>query len=180
MEIMFSLAAAGLSSSISVPSLFMNKSHRIRVKAPSPPCLKPACYHSNCTVLKCKQMPGKWWDLCCELPAQQRGSSRDVFTGNGGREGAHVSLKLLGMAVILKKGFPPVLLPSALPHKNCVCVCRMFDVGGQRSERKKWIHCFEGVTAIIFCVAMSAYDLVLAEDEEMVTWAASSLSISNQ
>jgi hypothetical protein len=31
----------------------------------------------------------------------------------------------------------------------------MFDVGGQRSERKKWIHCFEGVTAIIFIVAMS-------------------------
>lgn len=49
-----------------------------------------------------------------------------------------------------------------------VCVCRMFDVGGQRSERKKWIHCFEGVTAIIFCVALSDYDLVLAEDEEMV------------
>lgn len=44
---------------------------------------------------------------------------------------------------------------------------RMFDVGGQRSERKKWIHCFEGVTAIIFCVALSGYDLVLAEDEEM-------------
>ncbi|KAF3819537.1 hypothetical protein GH733_015046 [Mirounga leonina] len=43
----------------------------------------------------------------------------------------------------------------------------MFDVGGQRSERKKWIHCFEGVTAIIFCVALSDYDLVLAEDEEM-------------
>lgn len=44
---------------------------------------------------------------------------------------------------------------------------QMFDVGGQRSERKKWIHCFEGVTAIIFCVSLSAYDLVLAEDEEM-------------
>lgn len=47
---------------------------------------------------------------------------------------------------------------------------RMFDVGGQRSERKKWIHCFEGVTAIIFCVAMSEYDMVLAEDEEMVSF----------
>jgi len=44
---------------------------------------------------------------------------------------------------------------------------KLFDVGGQRSEGKKWIHCFEGVTAIIFVVAMSGYDLVLAEDEEM-------------
>ena len=46
---------------------------------------------------------------------------------------------------------------------------RMFDVGGQRSERKKWIHCFEGVTAIIFIVALSEYDLMLAEDQEMVS-----------
>lgn len=56
---------------------------------------------------------------------------------------------------------------------SLVYVYRMFDVGGQRSERKKWIHCFEGVTAIIFCVALSAYDLVLAEDEEMVRYASS-------
>ncbi|KAJ1919256.1 Guanine nucleotide-binding protein alpha-2 subunit [Mycoemilia scoparia] len=40
----------------------------------------------------------------------------------------------------------------------------MFDVGGQRSERKKWIHCFEGVTSIIFCVALSEYDQVLLEE----------------
>jgi len=44
---------------------------------------------------------------------------------------------------------------------------KMFDVGGQRSERKKWIHCFEGVTSIIFIVAISEYDLTLAEDQEM-------------
>ncbi|KAG0165526.1 guanine nucleotide-binding protein subunit alpha [Apophysomyces sp. BC1034] len=42
---------------------------------------------------------------------------------------------------------------------------RMFDVGGQRSERKKWIHCFENVTSIIFLVAISEYDQVLIEDE---------------
>lgn len=46
---------------------------------------------------------------------------------------------------------------------------RLFDVGGQRSERKKWIHCFEDVTAIIFCVAMSEYDQVLHEDETTVS-----------
>lgn len=45
---------------------------------------------------------------------------------------------------------------------------RMFDVGGQRSERKKWIHCFEGVTCIIFIAALSAYDMVLVEDDEVV------------
>merc|ERR1712137_688390 len=44
---------------------------------------------------------------------------------------------------------------------------RMFDVGGQRSERKKWIHCFENVTAIIFLVAVSAYDQNLVEDESV-------------
>jgi len=41
---------------------------------------------------------------------------------------------------------------------------RMLDVGGQRSERRKWIHCFDSVTAVMFCVALSEYDQVLRED----------------
>ncbi|KAK5807994.1 guanine nucleotide binding protein, alpha subunit [Linnemannia elongata] len=43
---------------------------------------------------------------------------------------------------------------------------RMFDVGGQRSERKKWIHCFEAVTAVLFLVAISGYDQCLVEDKD--------------
>ncbi|KAJ9601132.1 hypothetical protein L9F63_000711, partial [Diploptera punctata] len=42
---------------------------------------------------------------------------------------------------------------------------RMVDVGGQRSERRKWIHCFENVTSIIFLVALSEYDQILFESE---------------
>ena len=42
---------------------------------------------------------------------------------------------------------------------------RMVDVGGQRSERRKWIHCFEEVTAIIYCVALNEYDMKLWEDQ---------------
>jgi GTPase SAR1 family protein len=41
----------------------------------------------------------------------------------------------------------------------------MYDVGGQRSERKKWINCFEGVTAVLFVAALSAYNQCLYEDE---------------
>jgi len=42
---------------------------------------------------------------------------------------------------------------------------RIVDVGGQRNERKKWIHCFQDVTSLLFCVAMSEYDKKLFEDE---------------
>ena len=31
----------------------------------------------------------------------------------------------------------------------------MYDVGEQRGERRKWIHCFEDVTAVIFVAAIS-------------------------
>jgi len=42
----------------------------------------------------------------------------------------------------------------------------MFDVGGQRNERKKWIHCFDNVTAVIFVAAINEYDQVLYEDSQ--------------
>jgi GTPase SAR1 family protein len=42
---------------------------------------------------------------------------------------------------------------------------KMIDVGGQRNERKKWISCFEGVTAVLFIGVLSEYDLVLIEDD---------------
>lgn len=45
-------------------------------------------------------------------------------------------------------------------------VYRMMDVGGQRSERKKWIHCFDNVTAVLFVVAISGYDQCLVEDRD--------------
>lgn len=41
----------------------------------------------------------------------------------------------------------------------------MVDVGGQRNERRKWIHCFENVTSIMFLAALSEYDQMLAESQ---------------
>jgi len=41
---------------------------------------------------------------------------------------------------------------------------KVYDVGGQRGERKKWIHAFDDVNAIMFIASLSEYDQVLAED----------------
>jgi len=43
---------------------------------------------------------------------------------------------------------------------------KIVDVGGQRSERKKWIHCFEGVNAVLYVAALSEFDQLLYEDEK--------------
>ena len=45
---------------------------------------------------------------------------------------------------------------------------RVIDVGGQRTQRRKWIHVFDNVTALIFIAAISDYDLVLSEDNKVV------------
>lgn len=42
----------------------------------------------------------------------------------------------------------------------------MFDVGGQRGQRKKWISCFSGVTSLLFVASLSEYDQMLFEDKD--------------
>ncbi|KAI3384976.1 hypothetical protein SNEBB_005152 [Seison nebaliae] len=44
---------------------------------------------------------------------------------------------------------------------------RFIDVGGQRGERRKWAYLFDDCQAIIFCVALSEYDLPLLENQEV-------------
>lgn len=46
----------------------------------------------------------------------------------------------------------------------------MIDVGGQRSERRKWIRCFDDVGLVIFLVAMSEFDQTLKEDTIAVSY----------
>ncbi|XP_065914030.1 guanine nucleotide-binding protein G(s) subunit alpha-like [Dysidea avara] len=80
--------------------------------------------------------------------------------------------------------FKAVADPSFVPTNDDILHCRvmtkgiyetkfavervkfhMFDVGGQRSERRKWIQCFNDVTAILFIVACSSYNMFLREDQ---------------
>ncbi|KAJ3441616.1 guanine nucleotide-binding protein g(o) subunit alpha [Anaeramoeba flamelloides] len=43
----------------------------------------------------------------------------------------------------------------------------IIDVGGQRCERKKWMSCFENITAVLFVTSMSEYNQMLFEDDDM-------------
>ncbi|KAK4054327.1 guanine nucleotide-binding protein subunit alpha [Microbotryomycetes sp. JL221] len=44
---------------------------------------------------------------------------------------------------------------------------KCLDVGGQRSERKKWIQCFEDVKVVLFVVSISEFNQMLYEDESV-------------
>nr|XP_006818871.1 PREDICTED: guanine nucleotide-binding protein G(o) subunit alpha-like [Saccoglossus kowalevskii] len=48
-------------------------------------------------------------------------------------------------------------------------IFRLYDVGGQRSERRKWIQCFDDVRALLFVTALSGYDMTLFEDPDVVS-----------
>lgn len=47
-------------------------------------------------------------------------------------------------------------------------IFRIFDVGGQRAQRRKWLHVFDDVQAVLFITSLSEYDQVLREDATVV------------
>lgn len=91
--------------------------------------------------------------------------------------------QLIDCAKYFLDRIPIIMKPNFIPDEQDILRCRiltsgifettftvervnfhMFDVGGQRDERRKWIQCFNDVTAIIFVTAMSGYNLALRED----------------
>ena len=56
-----------------------------------------------------------------------------------------------------------------IKHVASMRICRLFDVGGQRSERRKWIQCFDDIRALLFVAALSGYDMTLIEDPSIVS-----------
>ena len=109
--------------------------------------------------------------------AYQEPSTREFLTIN--RDA--VPLAEIGLHFIDK--IKEVTTPGYLPNDRDILRCRlpttgvheieflykdsmfkMIDVGGQRSERRKWIHFIDNVTAIIFCVSLNEYNMPLDED----------------
>lgn len=59
-------------------------------------------------------------------------------------------------------------LKFALKNQNndITEIYEIYDVGGQKNERRKWLHFFDNTQAIIFVAAISAYNQTLWEDNK--------------
>lgn len=44
---------------------------------------------------------------------------------------------------------------------------KVLDAGGQRLERRKWLHYFDGITVVLYVMAVLEYDQMLFEDEQV-------------
>lgn len=61
-------------------------------------------------------------------------------------------------------GVRHIEISYSVPQVNRSVVVQFVDVGGQRSERKKWVGIFNNTTAIVWVVSLSEYDQYLYED----------------
>lgn len=51
----------------------------------------------------------------------------------------------------------------------------MVDVGGQRSEQRKWIHCFDSVNGVLFVAELSGYNQMINDGDQITVSSLSSL-----
>uniref|UniRef100_A0A8R1DZE4 Uncharacterized protein n=1 Tax=Caenorhabditis japonica TaxID=281687 RepID=A0A8R1DZE4_CAEJA len=57
---------------------------------------------------------------------------------------------------------------------------RLIDVGGQKTERRKWIHFFEGVTAVMFVCSLASFNQTSEEESKSIVWESSSNKVQNK
>ncbi|EYC31554.1 hypothetical protein Y032_0004g2214 [Ancylostoma ceylanicum] len=85
---------------------------------------------------------------------------------NGGEDGSNWEALLLAFVpeALRRSGF----VRAAQLSENDLVKFRVFDVGGQKAQRRKWIHIFDDVHAVLFITSLSEYNQVLAEDNKTV------------
>ncbi|PAV61848.1 hypothetical protein WR25_22779 [Diploscapter pachys] len=70
---------------------------------------------------------------------------------------------------------PKDLIMSYVPTvgvQNVIFTCnnrafQLFDIGGQKIDRRKWATMYDGIDAIFFCLAISEYNQTMYEDPNM-------------
>ena len=120
-----------------------------------------------------------------QIPAEIGEKMKLLWQDNGFQECLKhaVEYQLSNSAPYYFQRMDKILDPSYIPNEQDVLQLRvpttgivetsfkrnnityqLCDVGGQRSERRKWLHCFDDVKAVLFVAALSGYDMTLTED----------------
>lgn len=73
-----------------------------------------------------------------------------------------------GACLVESPTVAPLTLSHALTSSVGDFIYRVIDVGGQRSERRKWMNVLEGVDVLLYLFATSEFDQQLFEDETTV------------
>lgn len=115
---------------------------------------------SNPTI---HQMSKISWDVVYWLRVSLRLDFRLTKSISSKYKVYHARMHILSYFQLNYTTYCPPLCPPP-PSSTLQYIDSMFDVGGQRDERRKWIQCFNDVTAIIFVTACSSYNMVLRED----------------
>lgn len=111
------------------------------------------------TSFKVKQLTYRYGVVC--VPRFKRS---DHFFHTSCLEGNLLTRVLLACVGVFSGSHGDLTL-----HVRMLSHCRVVDVGGQRSERRKWISCFDDVRAVLFVCALSGYDMTLFEDGKTVS-----------
>ncbi|PAA47199.1 hypothetical protein BOX15_Mlig030909g2 [Macrostomum lignano] len=131
-------------------------------------------YVQNESTAKDFDYPDKFFEYCCTLWKDK--GVQEAFSRSN-------EYQLIDSAKWFLDKCAEVAKPEYLPDEQDILRCRvltsgifetkftvekvmfhMFDVGGQREERRKWIQVFHDITAVIFVCACSGYDSRLRED----------------
>jgi len=112
-----------------------------------------------------------WESDCVKKAYQQRhriqlpggSSSTEYFMENAKRFAAEDFLPTVEDMLRVKSKTTGVLETTFIMNGT---EFNMVDVGGQRSERKKWLACFNDVSAVIYLVALNEYDMLMEEDDQ--------------
>ena len=129
---------------------------------------------------------GNRWELSCSEEAKLLGLSQELWAADIMKstfEGCRHEMECPESVAFLLDNINDIVKEDSLPTNQHILHSRlkttgvrslhfsyentfveMIDVGGQRSERRKWMHYFDDIEVLLFCASINEYDKVLKED----------------
>lgn len=133
--------------------------------------MRPRCAHPKYTMATREQIANAVYTLWTEWPELRELSMPAILESNGPyffakiREYARPDYQTSAADIVHARLKTTGIVETTFDIRGSQLA--VVDVGGQRTERTKWVHCFDDVTCVLFVVAASEFDLNLREDDKV-------------